>query len=334
MLIVEYEFDASNLDLGENEVEPVIMWWTSVKQEWFSMVPVEFKSKHKSIRHRVEIPIDDNASVEFDDTIRAECLVKTKNVEGSLSYIKAGSVYLHLSDIKGVYQSRLKPIFSRHMELRTVGFRDGSFFSKGEITISIMNSKVNWNIKTKNRYSLVDGNREVLDSFLAGYYDKSMAPFTHSIQNVANIDEQLNVHAPIVATEAWPEPMFAYWMDRNPDIKTAESFVSNLFNICLERKNMTKQQFIDAVKKQHESQSKSISEEYINATIVVANMCTAISNALPYTSDMTWRKDGEKYKQVIIESMHDAIRMLTGDCEGIFYYSLITLQIWEMLFIE
>lgn len=325
-LSLEYRFDPSNLAPESEEASPSIMWWCSASPGWSKIVPVEWENGRNSLSKKQTISIPFMQELRTDDVIGMECIVMSQNHEQRWARSKAGS---SLIPVKGLISNIFKDIETVQVDLRLNTFRpDDEPFLKGKMFLRSPDSSVvkgtQWKF-AKPKYGLTSENANGIGRVLEYNALRSMAPFfrmekMQELQFKPTDDGISSAHAPLWENEVMPLPGVCFWINYTT-MKPSEQFFSRLARIALARRGLTEGSFIGSVEAQFQEKSDKLHPAFFDATIAIADMGTIVSTSLPYIGDYTYtskRKSLNLMKdRVSIESFHDALRMLAGDCEVI-----------------
>lgn len=328
-LTISYSFDGSELSDYGAERDPSIMWWTSADPLWSESIPVEWTNKKErlfSVEHTVTIPIEDNAKLREDDTIRMECIVMAPNQDGLFARSKAGSSWIYLNQLIPYLKKAKNNEMMVELRLQTYQPNEEPFL-KGRLTLKLKDQSklknISWAFKGSD-FSLVMSNSNLFGAVINYGALRNMCPFDERTQSdglhFSPIDNTVKyVHAPVWINEGAPLMGNFYWVQYTPYIHD-EAFYANLANIALSRRQMTREQVIGIVDRQFKSDADAISHEFFDVLCLMSDMFTIVSTSLPYIGDFTntgKRGKHAKGEQVSIESFHDALRMLGGDCEDL-----------------
>lgn len=205
-----------------------------------------------------------------------------------------------------------------------------------------------WAFQAATPVDLIPSNIPYLTGVISLYVKKTMLPFDEAAEKFnlrfnAAKEDLSRIHAPLFISEIFPLPGVFYWVD-NSKHEPDEHFFNNIADIALQRNKMTAQQFIKSVHTQlKDDTSHFISEDFFNCICIVLDMCCIVSVSLPYIGDYAYlsKRGGEdenkkkrgtsrileedintmkgvfkphKSVRQSIESFHDALRLLAGDC--------------------
>jgi hypothetical protein len=337
MLKIEYAFKSL---LTENEERPHLVWWTSANKGWYKKS--HLKKDGSAFRGDVTVQIqgDNTYLFKYDETIRVQCLSYAETSAKRPGAIKSGSGYFYLKEAiigiikKGSYEKRIS------LTLPTVETEEGPLL-KGVLDIVVTVDKPQLAIINKlkfsdpTKYDLIKDNEEFLISIGYAYANRTRLAFdvkelTKLISGgdeaakesrgfldsykFESLDPSIEIHVPLYLNEVFPLPIWAFFVDSNPTELTKEDFVLNLLQISLDRNGMTKEKFISSIDTQLGSNSEEISNDFLDAIVVISKACSILSTSLPYIMDETFTGKGKKQ---IIESFHYALRLLDGDCEDL-----------------
>lgn len=328
-----YKYNAKNLAPDPYEKDPVLLWWTSAYEGWSKEIPVIWKDElHvESVIHTITIPYF-KGKIRTDDTIGFECMVLAPNQDKQYVRSKAGSGCFYMDEfVDDVENGSTNEKYKINLVLNTYEV-DGKPFEKGTITVFLNGAVILGDPpefrKVKNGYlqeekeMMIEMNTILMASIIetlipydesAKQYDCEFPPTYPSLERI---------HAPIWTTERGILPGSYFWVHYTK-YPPQEEFFENLATIALSRAGILREDFIESVKNQFQSTSKQINPDFFDVITMTADMFTILSTSLPYIGDFTnTKKRGvsqlfDEGEQVAIESFHDALRMLGGDCEDL-----------------
>lgn len=345
---VEFVYTRDYLATDQYETQPKLFWWTSASRRWHAWSELSFEyGSDVSNKSSVFIQIDDTDAIRTDDTLRVEAIVKSPNYAKVLAGSKAGSDKIYL---KTIYKTLAKTgTFKKDMQLRlntSAPISNASDLKedrlelrgllKGKLVIKIKSESVEgdlpMNFASVDHFGMLEENMDYLAPVLNGNYARSIAPFEGgmSTHEKEEINRRGGIFMPSkeILKEVPPSPLWIneaavvhsmfFWVDytrHEPD----ERFYQNLSKIVLERYRVDRSDYIKWVDTQFSSTGETISVDFLKACEIMADMVTILPTRLPYIGDFTYlqrRKTGSRDPQKkSIESFHDAMRLMAGDCE-------------------
>ena len=332
-LTFRYQYDASDLAPEQYEKDPVLFWWTSANERWSKIVPVEWENTThiKSVIHTITIPYFKN-ELRDDDTIGFECMVLAPNQDKQYVRSKAGSGFFYMKNFdRNVENGLANKRYNINLVLNTYEV-EGIPFKKGVITVFFNGALILGDTpgfrEVENGY--LQGEKEIMlgmNNILMASIIETLIPYDESAKQYdcefpPTYPSLERIHAPIWTTERGILPGSYFWVHYTK-YPPQEEFFENLATIALSRTGILREDFIASVENQFQSTSEKINPDFFDAITTTADMFTILSTSLPYIGDFTnTKKRGvnklfREGEQVSIESFHDALRMLGGDCEDL-----------------
>lgn len=325
-LNISYKLNCEGLASPSEESDPNVTFWSSTIRDWDKGVvqkKVEWINQEQTISTgSIKLPVNFSGGLmKWDACIGVELSVKTLNHEGKKCYCKAGSAYISLRDIAIQVKNGKKEV-TKVKKLILKSLTENVFKSEIEITIKSISSLSSVEILPKTEYSIDPSNYEFLHEITSTNLKREMVPFMEAAKQEIYTFEGLYSEDTKLHDAIWSSfydiPGIFFWVDYDRRM-FATLLLSNMLDITLSRRNLSKEDFVKIVDNQYRRNDEIVNDEYHSVLRVLCDFCALVPTSFRYKSDETYKevKQEETMKKVSLEIFLDAITYGAGDCEDL-----------------